>query len=189
MNLSIRVLLLAALALPASAQREVFHVNPEASEINITLNTNHEVVHGLFHVEAGSVEFERGAPAMSGAVTVLAGSGKTGNSTRDKRMNKEILQVEQYAHVVFAPKTYTGTISPSGDSTIQVTGTFTLMDRPHEITVPMLVHLETGRATVKAHFEIPYVQWGLKDPSLLFWRADKNVAVDLELAGTLSPDR
>ena len=53
---------------------------------------------------------------MSGSVVVLAGSGKTGNDSRDKKMNKDILEVEQYATVSFEPKTYTGAIAPSGDS-------------------------------------------------------------------------
>jgi alpha-mannosidase len=38
----------------------------------------------------------------------------------------------------------------------------------------------------KAHFVLPYIQWGLKDPSFLFWKADKEVAIDLFLTGGLS---
>ena len=110
----------------------------------------------------------------------------TGNDSRDKRMNKDILKVEQYATVSFEPKTYTGAIAPSGDSTIQVTGIFTLLGTPHEITIPILVHLEGTTATAKAHFVVPYIQWGLKDPSFMFWKADKDVAIDLFLVGTIS---
>jgi hypothetical protein len=123
---------------------------------------------------------------MSGSVVVLAGSGKTGNGSRDKKMNKEILQVEQHAIVSFEPKSYAGIIAPSGDSTIQATGTFTLLGAPHEITIPILVHLEGTTATAKAHFVVPYIQWGLKDPSFLFWKADKEVTIDLFLTGRLS---
>ena len=125
-------------------------------------------------------------PKCQGSVVVVAGSGKTGNDSRDKRMNKDILKVEQYATVSFEPKTYTGAIAPSGDSTIQVTGLFTLLGTPHEITIPMLVHLEGTTATAKAHFVVPYIQWGLKDPSFMFWKADKDVAIDLLLEGTIS---
>ncbi|MEO6803563.1 MAG: YceI family protein [Granulicella sp.] len=174
------------LASVALAQHQTFTVNPDASEVKITLNTTHEVVHGAFHIQSGSIEFDRSAPKMSGSVVVLAGTGKTGNGSRDKRMNKEILKVEQHTTVSFEPKSYSGVIAPSGDSTIQVTGIFTLLDTPHEITIPMLVHMEGAIATAKAHFSVPYIQWGLKDPSLLFWRADKDVAIDLLLSGQLS---
>jgi len=123
---------------------------------------------------------------MLGSVVVLAGSGKTGNDSRDKKMNKDILKVEQYATVSFEPKTYTGALALSGDSNLQVTGIFTLLGTPHEITIPILVHLEGTTATAKAHFVIPYVQWGLKNPSFLIWKADDDVAIDLSLAGRLS---
>lgn len=184
---SFAVLALAAmLALPALAQRQTFVVNPDASEVKITLKTTHELVNGTFHVQSGSIEFDPSTPKMSGSVVVLAGSGKTGNGSRDKKMNKDILKVEQHATVSFEPKSYTGIIAPSGDSTIQVTGIFTLLDTPHEITIPILVHLESTTAAAKAHFVVPYVQWGLKNPSFLIWKADNDVAVDLSLTGRLS---
>jgi len=181
------VFTLAVMLAPAAlAQHQTFDVNPDASEVKITLKTTHEIVNGNFHVQSGSIEFDRSSPAMSGSVVVLAGSGKTGNDSRDKRMNKEILEVEQHATVSFEPKSYAGAIAPSGDSTIQVTGIFTLLGTPHEITIPMLVHLDGTTASAKAHFAVPYIQWGLKDPSFLIWRADKEVAIDLFLSGRLS---
>jgi polyisoprenoid-binding protein YceI len=181
------VLALAVMLAPAAlAQHQTFAVNPDASEVKITLKTTHEVVNGAFHLQSGVVEFDRSNPKMSGSVVVLAGSGKTGNGSRDKKMNKEILQVEQHATVSFEPKSYAGVIAASGDSTIQVTGIFTLLGAPHEITIPMLIHLEGSTATAKAHFVLPYIQWGLKDPSFLFWKADKDVAIDLFLTGRLS---
>ena len=184
---SLTVFALAAVLAPAAlAQHQTFVVNPDASEVKITLKTTHELVNGTFHVQSGSIEFDRSTPKMLGSVVVLAGSGKTGNDSRDKKMNKDILKVEQYATVSFEPKTYTGAIALSRDSTIQVTGIFTLLGTPHEITIPILVHIESTTATAKAHFVVPYVQWGLKNPSFLIWKADDDDAIDLSLAGRLS---
>jgi polyisoprenoid-binding protein YceI len=178
---------LAVMLAPAAlAQHQTFVVNPDASEVKMTLKTSHELVSGTFQVQSGSIEFDRSAPRMSGSVAVLAGSGKTGNGSRDKKMYKDILEVEQHATVSFEPKTYTGAIAPSGDSTIQVTGIFTLLGAPHEIAFPMQVHLDGASATAKAHFVVPYVQWGLKNPSFLIWKADNDVAIDLNLVGTIS---
>jgi polyisoprenoid-binding protein YceI len=177
-----------AILLPAAAlaQRQTFVVNPEASEVKMTLKTTHELVNGTFHVQSGSIEFDRSSPAMSGSVVVLAGSGQTGNGSRDKKMNKDILQVEQHGTISFEPKSYAGTLAPSGDSTLQITGIFTLLGTPHEITVPAQVHLEATAASVRTHFVVPYVQWGLKNPSFLIWKADNDVAIDLLLAGQVS---
>ena len=175
--------LVAVLAPAAIAQHQTFVANPDASEAKMTLKTTHELVNGAFHVQSGSIEFDRSTSKIAGLVAVLAGSGKTGNDSRDKRMNKDILKVEQFATVSFEPKTYTGDLAPSGDSTIQVTGIFTLLGTPHQITIPILVHLEGTTATAKAHFVVPYVQWGLKNPSFLIWKADNDVAIDLFLTG------
>jgi polyisoprenoid-binding protein YceI len=176
----------ASLGPAALAQHQTFVVNPDASEVKMTLNTSHEVVIGIFHIQSGSIEFDRSAPRMSGSVVVLAGSGKTGNDSRDKKMNRDILEVEQHATVSFEPKSYTGVIAPSGDSTIQVSGNFTLLGTPHEITVPMFVHVEGASATAKGHFVVPYVDWGLKNPSFLIWKAENDVAINLQLVGTIS---
>jgi polyisoprenoid-binding protein YceI len=184
---SFAVLALAIILAPSAlAQHQTFAVNPDASEINMTLNTTHEVVNGTFHIQSGSIGFDRSASKISGSVVVLAGSGKTGNDSRDKKMNKDILKVGQYTSVSFAPKTYSGTIAPSGDSTIQVSGVFTLLGSPHDITIPLQIHLDGSNASARAHFVVPYVQWGLKNPSFLFWKADNDVAIDLSLVGNIA---
>jgi polyisoprenoid-binding protein YceI len=185
---SLTVFALAVILAPAAiAQHQAFVVDAAASEVRMALKTTHENVSGTFRVQSGSVEFDGTAKKMSGAIVVAAGSGKTGNDSRDKKMYKDILKVEQFATVSFEPKTYTGTIAPSSNpNMIVVTGIFTLLGTPHEITIPIVVNIDGDRATVKTHFDIPYVQWGLKNPSFLIWKVDNDVAIDLHLAGTVS---
>ena len=168
-----------------SAQHQTLSVIPDASEVKISLNTTHEVVNGTFHVQSGSIDFDRTASHISGMVVVAAGSGKTGNDSRDKKMNKDILKAKQFATVSFAPKAYTGTIAATGDSTIQVTGVFTLLGSPHDLTIPMQIHLDGSNGTARGHFIVPYVRWGLKNPSFLIWKAKNDVAVELNLVGTV----
>ena len=184
---SFAVLALAVfLAQAALSQHQTFAVNSDASEVKIKLNTTHEVVNGTFHVQSGSINFDRTASHISGIVIVAAGSGKTGNDSRDKKMNREILKVDQFATVSFAPKAYTGTVAASGDSTIQVSGVFTLLGNPHDLTIPMQIHMDGSKATARAQFVVPYVQFGLKNPSFMFWKAENDVAIDLNLIGQVS---
>ena len=184
---SLTVLALAAILAPAAiAQHQIFTVNSDACEVRMKLNTTHEVVNGAFHVQSGSIEFDRSTMKISGIVVVAAGSGKTGNDHRDKNMNKDVLKSDQYATVSFAPKAYNGTIAPSGDSTIQVSGVFTLLGTAHDLAVPMQIHIDGTKATAKTQFTVPYVQWGLKNPSFLIWKADNDVTIDLNLLGQLT---
>src|SRR5271155_3207201 len=109
---SLAAFALTCLIAPAAlAQHQTFVVNPDGSGVKMTLNTTHEVVIGTFHVQSGSIEFDRSNSKMSGSVIVLAGSGKTGNDSRDKKMYKDILRIEQHASISFEPKTFAGAIA------------------------------------------------------------------------------
>jgi len=79
-----------------------------------------------------------------------------------------------------------GNRSAQRDSTIQVTGIFTLHGTPHDLTVPMQIHIDGAALTAKTHFQVPYVQWGLKDPSIFILKVAKVVDIDLMLEGRLS---
>ena len=170
----------------ASAQQQTFTVAPDQSEVAFTLGASDHAVKGTFHVQSGSVEFDQNAPNISGSVVVAAGSGSSGNQGRDKKMNNDVLDVAHFAEVSFVPKSYQGTIAASGDSTIQVAGAFTLHGAAHDLTVPMQIHIDGTNLTAKTHFTIPYVQWGLKDPSIFILKVAKEVGIDLTLVGRLS---
>jgi polyisoprenoid-binding protein YceI len=171
----------------ALAQHQIFTVNPDASKVAFALGGNTHHVDGTFHVQSGSIGFDRGAQTISGSVVVAAGSGNSGDQGRDKNMNTNVLDVAHFAEISFVPKSYQGTVAAAGDSSIQVTGVFTLHGTPHDLTVPMQIHIDGTALTAKTHFQVPYVQWGLKDPSIFVLKVAKAVDIDLTLVGSLSP--
>lgn len=171
----------------AFAQHQTFNVAPDSSQVAFALAGSGHHVNGTFHVQSGTVDFDPAATKISGLIVVAAGSGNSGEASRDKKMNSDVLDVAHYSDVTFAPKSYQGTIGASGDSSIQVTGTFTLHGTPHEITVPMQIHIDGNNLTAKTHFVVPYVQWGLKDPSVFILKVAKEVNIDLTLAGRIAP--
>jgi polyisoprenoid-binding protein YceI len=183
-----QVLLMAfslALVPAALAQQQTFHVDPATSQVAFALGGKGHHVNGVFHVQSGSIGFDRTAKTISGTVIVAAGSGDSGEGSRDKKMNSDVLNTEQYAEISFSPKSYEGIIAATGDSTIQVAGVFTLHGTPHDLTVPMQIHIDGSALTAKGHFVVPYVQWGLKDPSIFILKVAKEVDIDLTLVGNL----
>jgi len=171
----------------ALSQQQNFAVNPGTSSIAFGLTgTGHEV-HGTFHVTSGSIQFDRNTPTMSGTIVVSAGSGTSGDNGRDKNMHQKVLETDRFADIIFHPQSYTGTIASTGDSSIQVSGIFTLHGTPHDLIVPMQVHIDGQNLTAKGSFLVPYVKWGLKDPSVFILKVAKEVHIDLSLVGTLSP--
>jgi polyisoprenoid-binding protein YceI len=171
----------------ASAQHQTFTINPDSSQVAFSLSGTGHHVQGTFHVKSGSIDFDRSAQTISGSVVVAAGSGESGDKGRDKNMNSTVLDVAQFAEVSFVTRSYQGTIAASGDSTVQVSGVFTLHGTPHDLTVPMQLHIDGANVTAKGHFTVPYVQWGLKDPSVFILKVAKEVGIDLTFVGRLSP--
>ena len=170
----------------ALAQHQTLSVNPDTSQVAFTLGGTGHHVQGTFHVQRGSIDFDPSAQKISGSVIVAAGSGNSGEPSRDKKMNSDVLDTSHFTEVTFAPSSYQGTIAPSGDSTIQVSGIFTLHGTPHDLTVPMQVHIDGANLTAKGRFTVPYVKWGLKDPSIFILKVAKEVDIDLTLNGQLT---
>ena len=182
-----------SLALPlfastsALAQSRTFAVDPDASKVAFSLGGNTHRVEGTFHVQDGTIHFDPATGEISGSIVVQAGSGNSGSKGRDRKMKTDVLEVDKFAEVTFAPKSYQGTLANSGDSTLQVTGVFTLHGTPHDLTVPMQIHAEGSTMVAKGRFAVPYVQWGLKDPSIFILRVAKEVEIEMTLQGTVIP--
>jgi Uncharacterized conserved protein len=165
------------------AQQQTFSVDSAASQVNFALAGSGHHVQGIFHVQSGSIKFDPAAHLISGIIVVGAASGDSGESSRDKKMNSDVLNTDKFPQITFEPKNYAGNLNPTGDSSIQVSGTFTLHGSQHEITVPMRIHVEGTSLTAKGQFVVPYVQWGLKDPSIFVLKVAKEVQIDLNLSG------
>lgn len=167
------------------AQQQTLTVDTGKSEVHFTLVDTLHTVHGTFKVAPSEVLFSPENGTASGSVVVDALSGVSGNSTRDKRMNKEELKVDQYKTVTFAPVRFAGKFNGSGDSALTVHGMFTILGVAHEIDVPMQMQVNGTQFHAMGMFAVPYVKWGMKDPSVFAIKVNKEVQIDLLLVGTL----
>jgi polyisoprenoid-binding protein YceI len=170
----------------AWAQKQTLTMDTASSQVHFNLSDPLHAVHGTFRVQNGSVFFDHKGGTMGGRIAVDAASGQSGNGARDKKMTEDELKANKFTTVTFDPQRYNGTLAPTGDSEIVVDGVFTLLGTPHEITVPMKVHMDGTHCKAVGSFTIPYVKWGLKDPSILMLRVGKDVAIDLVLVGEVS---
>jgi len=55
--------------------------------------------------------------------------------------------------------------------------------------IPLRVEIVGGRFTAVSSLEIPYVEWGLEDPSTFLLRVAKVVEVTVAAEGTVRPIR
>ena len=175
---------LAAQATPP-VQELLLQLDPAQSAADITLTSTFHTVEGSFSLNHGFIRFNPVTGAASGEVVFDATSGKTGNSSRDHKMHKDVIQSRRYPEIVFHPDRAEGALATIGDSTLQVHGMFAIHGAEHEVTIPVQMNLSGNAWTAKASFQVPYVKWGMKNPSMLFLRVGDTVRVQFHAAGTI----
>ena len=68
---------------------------------------------------------------------------------------------------------------------MQVHGILVLHGSEHELTVPVQAELAADHWTGNGKFSVPFIDWGLKNPSNFFNKVDHAVEIELELQGSL----
>jgi polyisoprenoid-binding protein YceI len=186
-NLRFAAIALLAANSVAAAQQTTLQLDPAQTTVKFTLGDVLHTVHGTFRLKQGTLQLDSSAAKLTGEIVVDAKSGESGSKTRDGKMHREVLESAQYPEIVFRPERVEGTVSPKGKSTVKVHGIFAIHGVDREIAVPAEADLEEDHWTATLHFTIPYVKWGMKNPSALFLRVDDSVQIDVVAAGTLTP--
>ena len=174
--LCVSALLLAAGASIPSQPRP-FAVDPTQTKVEFTLGSLLHTVHGDFHLKRGTLSFDPQSGRVSGELVVDATSGESGSPARDKRMHAAILESAKYPEIAFRPDRVDGTVAPVGKSQVQLHGLFAIHGVEHEILFPATVDAAAGQYTVSCTFEVPYVKWGMKNPSTLLLRVNDKVEI------------
>jgi polyisoprenoid-binding protein YceI len=184
--LSVVALATVCFAAPGYAQPDTAIVDAAKTHITWILGGSVHDTHGTFSLKEGTINVNFEKKAMSGLVVVDAKSGQSGNDTRDHRMQSEVLQSDKYPEIRFTPETWSGDIALTGSSLIRVSGLLELHGAKHQMDIPVALKLEPGRFTGTAEFDVPYVQWGMKDPSNFLLRVEKKVAIQVTVEGRFS---
>ena len=183
-SLKLSVALLAVqLGVPAFAQQAALELDPARTIVRFTLKTSLHTVHGTFQLKNGKVSFDPQTRKVSGLLVVDATSGDSGNSGRDSKMHKEILESHKYREITFAPLEVEGDVPPQGDSQLQVKGTFRIHGQDHEIVIPVAIHSAGSELILDTDFSVPYLSWGLKNPSTFILRASDMVQLSIHASG------
>jgi polyisoprenoid-binding protein YceI len=182
------VVLSALIVLPARAraQEMALEIDPARTQVEFTLEAVLHTVHGTFKAKQGKIEVDPATGQCSGRLVVDALSANTGNDGRDNKMHKDVLESQKYPEIIFVPLQAQGPIAPQGTSRVQLRGTITLHGREQEITTPLEVQIAGNEWTAQTTFPVPYVKWGLKNPSTLFLRVKDTVNVTVHAAGKLT---
>jgi polyisoprenoid-binding protein YceI len=174
------------LAAPQPPANEIIlGIDPSQSKVHWALESTVHTVHGLFAFKNGNLRLDTSTGKASGEIIVDATSGSSGNDGRDRKMHKDVLESSKYAEIIFRPDHVEGKIAAQGIFTVQVHGLLVLHGGEHELTVPVQAEFEGDHWTGSAKFNVPFIDWGLKNPGSFFLRVNHSVEIELELKGTL----
>jgi hypothetical protein len=79
-----------------------------------------------------------------------------------------------------------GKVALDGDSQVQVHGIFGIHGAEHELLVPAQVRMTPGQAGATLKFQVPYVKWGMKNPSTFVLRVKDTVEIDITASATVT---
>jgi polyisoprenoid-binding protein YceI len=179
------LVILSGLAPVAAAERALVF-DPKTTAIGFHLDATGHNVEGTFALREGQVRFDPETGQASGAISVDAAAAATGNKKRDKTMHDKVLESETYPLFVFHAERVEGQLPAQGTAELKLHGRMEIHGGEHPFVMPAQVAIEGDRLKVTSSFSIPYVEWGMHDPSFLFLRVAKAVDVTVTAEGQLA---
>ena len=170
----------------ARGEEMVVALDQAQTDIKFTLADVLHTVHGTFQLKNGTIRYDPATGKAGGEVIVDVASGNTGGGARDRKMHKEVLESSRFPVAVFTPATVDGRFAPQGPSELEVHGLFQIHGAAHELTLHAHVETNGDHTTVVLSSELPYTQWGIKNPSTLFLRVSDKVSLEIHATGSVS---
>jgi len=171
--------------LTAWAEPLVLRLLPDKTSLTFTVNATGHAIDGAIALASGEIRFDTDTGAASGEVTIDLRRAGTGNRLRDREMHSTVLESEKYPVATFRPRRVVGSFARSGPSELMLAGILGFHGVDRSLTLPIQVVVDGNTITAATAIDIPYVAWGLRNPSLLFLRVAPIATVSLKTEGSL----
>jgi polyisoprenoid-binding protein YceI len=161
-------------------------LDPAQTQIHWKLGADLHKVDGTFKLKSGEFIFDPATGVAEGEILVDATTGESGNPARDKRMHEEVLESNRYPAMFFHPTQIKGAFKP-GEATrqLEAQGSFNIHGADHALEMPVKVETAGDTVTATTRFTVPYVAWGMKNPSKFLLRVSKQVEIEVIAKGTI----
>jgi hypothetical protein len=179
------VAMLAAVA-PGTSEEWVLHLDPALTTVGFLLQATMHTVEGVIPLVSGEIRFDRTSGKAGGHVVLDSHRTTTHNTARDKKMHAEVLESERFPSIVFRPAHIEVREEGVDRGTVRLGGTVLVHGAEHPVELDVAVRREGDRIVAYSPIEIPYVAWGMRDPSVFVLRVAKVVQVQIHAEGTLT---
>jgi polyisoprenoid-binding protein YceI len=159
------------------AQPAVYNFTPAQTTVEYSVGSTLHTVHGTFALKRGTLRIDLASGRSEGELVVDASSGASGSEGRDHKMTHEILETDKYPEIVFQPDRMEGKLELQGKSQVKLHGVLAIHGKQHEVIAAVDAQAVAGGYDATAAFDVPYVDWGMKNPSTFILRVNKVVTV------------
>jgi len=184
--LNVTFLLFLWLAMIAHAEEKLFEFDPVESHIEYKVDSTLHTVHGTFKLKQGEIHVDPATGQAGGDLVVDATSGDSGNKSRDRKMNEKVLESQTYPEMTFTLQQVKGRLDKDGPTALELDGIMTVHGQSHPMSFLCQANIKGDTASADLSFEIPYVKWGMKNPSVFLLHVSDAVEMTIHVAGRFS---
>jgi polyisoprenoid-binding protein YceI len=170
---------------PAVASERTVTFSPEDTRIEFQLPATGHDVHGAFGFDHGELRWDPETGEASGDLVVRAGGAATGSARRDKAMHRKVLESDLFPSFVLHVQKIEGDLAEQGECDLTVEGVLTVHGADHPVRWPIAVEVDHGHFHAEGKLEIPFVDWGMHNPSMLFLKVAEIVDVNVVAEGDI----
>jgi polyisoprenoid-binding protein YceI len=161
------------------------HFDPASTQIRFKVGSMLRDVRGSFQFKGGALAVDPDSTLAQGELLVDATTGRTGNAARDKELQEDVLESKRYPSIFFHAEHLRGQIPKTdGSSDVIAEGMLNIHGADHPLQLKVHLVRVGNSLSATTHFTVPYVEWGMKNPSGSFFHLSKTAQVDVSAKGT-----
>jgi len=172
---------------PAPAEEQTLTLDPAATQISFTLGATLHTVDGSLRLSHGELRFDPAGGAASGEIVLDAQAAQTGNASRDTKMHREVLESERFPSIVFRAGELELLSRGETAAQVRLRGRLELHGQSLPFELPATLAAHGDRLEILSSFRVPYLDWGMQDPSNFLLRVERFVDVTVHAEGRLGP--
>jgi polyisoprenoid-binding protein YceI len=176
-----------AVALPALSEQMTFVLDSERSEVRILLGATLHTVPGSAPIGPATLTWDTESGEASGQVVIQSAELDTRIDARNAKMHEIVLKTLEHPEIIFEATGFE--LRQPGDDEMRfvLRGALTLVGTTQQIEFETHARRRGDDSwKARADLNVPYVEWGLEDPSMPLFGVDKHVAVEVKAIGTLT---
>ena len=180
------LLILVGFSADVAASEQTLRLDPAGTRVSFHLDATMHSANGTMAIQRGEIRFDLATGAAAGEVVIDAASADTDHKGRDEKLHHEVLESAKYPEIVFRPTAVKTEVDERGVGTVTLAGTVTIHGASHEVSVSAALARDGEKVRATGKLVVPYVAWGMHDPSVFVLRVAKVVEVSFTAVGTLA---